>query len=65
MAFVLTIQYTNCGLSQKKAGVRYLCIDTAVTKRPRATVAFTHGAHDGGVGLTDLFTETKQGNKHS
>lgn len=34
----------------------YLCIDTAVTEFPGAAVYFTHGAHDGGVGLTDLFT---------
>lgn len=44
-----------------ESSYKYLCIDTAVTEFPGAAVHFTHGAHDGGVGLTNLFTvDTKR-----
>lgn len=32
-----------------------LCINTTVAQRPGVTRVLTHGAHDGRVGLTDLF----------
>lgn len=43
-----TDEYENC---------TDLCINAAVTQRPRLTCVLTHGTHDGSVGFTNLFTD--------
>lgn len=54
-----------CGLVRKRKPEEFkectdLCVDAAVTQRPRFTRVLTHRTHDGRVGFTNLFTEERR-----